>query len=444
MYQLKDVVYEVKLVARRRIKLLIILPLLFVGLSIAAIQLIEPRYMSSTSILVQKDETLNPLVMYEMAVNEVSEDRLQSFNEIIYSRTAMEMLIDSLGFASKVNTQNEKQVLIEQLKKNINTTFKASDSFQISYYDTDATRARDGVELLAGHFIKTRLKLENRRNNETVNFFTDKLQEMEKVVDQQREMVEDVQTNRLRTQPVQTEALQNRLQSIQSETDAVNWQIYEEEQKLNTLRKFQETDGKASGIQILYQLPISTLPYGEELSELMNEYDLLNQQFTESYPRLKSLSKQIEQVVDRISPIVARNIESLKNQKNEFARQRTRLLNEMENSYVATQRATTQQSDFSIYEGLLAEIKVKLEQAKMTRDIGERAAEQFVVLDAPYIPERPSKPDERLIIILGVLLGIVVAISMSALAEVMDNTIRTEEDLPFNKPIIAYLTHGSV
>ena len=444
MFQLKDVVYEVKLVARRRIKLLIIIPILFLGISIAATYMIEPRYMSSTSILVQKDETLNPLIMYEMAVNSVSEDRLQSFNEIIYSRTAMEMLIDSLGLEANISSQNEKQILIEKLKSNIETHLRASDSFQISYYDTEAVRARDAVQFLASHFIKTRLELENKRNNETVNFFSDKLVEMEKVVEQQREMAENVQTDRLRTQPVQTEALQERLQAIQTEMDDIDWYIYENEQKLNIIKKFQATEGATSDIQLLYELPLSGLQYGEELATLMNEHDQLSQQFTESYPRLQSLSRQISQVVDRISPIVERNIEALKIQKNELSRQRLGLLNDMEKSFVATQRATTQQSDFSIYEGLLADIKVKLEQAKMTRDIGERAAEQFVVLDAPYIPEQPSKPDKKLIVAVGLFLGVVFGVAMTALAEVMDTTIRREEDLPYNKPIVAYLTHGPV
>lgn len=94
MYHIKEVVHEIKLAAKRRKMLLISIPILFTAISIGATFFIPQEYMSSTSILVQKDETLNPLLMYEMAVSTVSDDRLQSFNEIIYSRTTMEMLID--------------------------------------------------------------------------------------------------------------------------------------------------------------------------------------------------------------------------------------------------------------------------------------------------------------------------------------------------------------
>lgn len=442
MYNIKDVVYEVKQAARRRIKLLVTIPILFTGISIGAVYMIAPQYKSSTSILVQKDETLNPLVLYEIAVNTVSEDRLQSFNEIIYSRSTMEMLIDSLGLDAEVRTEMEKQQLIETLKKNIGTSFKASDSFQISYFDIDPVRARDGVELLASHFIKTRLRLENRRNNETVNFFSDKLVEMEKVVEQQRKIAESEQSTRMREIPVETEALQLQLQTLDENIEMQSWEVYEEEQKRNIIADFVEAGSRAEDISMLYKLPLMSLPFGEELGELLNQYDQLSQQYTEDYPQLKVLSGQIKQTVERILPAQELIVEDLNKQEEGLHRQRNQLMDQMQQSFIATKRANTQQSDFSIYEGLLAEIKVKLEQAKMTRDIGDRAAEQFIVLDAPYIPEKPAKPNKRLVVGIGFLLGLVVAVALSSLAEVMDTTIRTENDLPIHKPVVAYLTHG--
>lgn len=43
---------------------------------------------------------------------------------------------------------------------------------------------------------------------------------------------------------------------------------------------------------------------------------------------------------------------------------------------------------------------------------------------------------------IGLLFGIVMGIIASAVAEVMDTTIRDEDDMPFDKPIIAYITSG--
>ncbi len=105
MYEIKDVAQDLKAAAKRRLLLLILSPILFVIAALLAIYFIEPKYQSSTTILVQKDEMLNPLVMYEIAVNIADEDRIQSLNEIIYSRSTIEILIDSLNLDSKVKNE---------------------------------------------------------------------------------------------------------------------------------------------------------------------------------------------------------------------------------------------------------------------------------------------------------------------------------------------------
>lgn len=440
MYQIKEVVHEIKLAAKRRKMLLISIPILFTAISIGATYFIPQEYMSSTSILVQKDETLNPLLMYEMAVSTVSDDRLQSFNEIIYSRSTMEMLIDSLGLDETVVTERERQALVESLKQQINTSLKGSDSFYLNYFDKDPVRAKEGVELLASHFIKTRLNLENRRNEETVNFFQEKLIEMEEEVEEQRSSVETVQKDRLRTLPVQTEALQARLQDLEMQLETINWQIYEEEQRIDIIADFISSESNSGSISMLHKLSVADLPNGEELSTLLSEYDELSQQFTESYPRLRALRPQIIQLVKRIEPALRANLSDLETQKREIINQRNKVINDLESTFVANQKTSNEQSEVSIYEGLLAEIKVKLEQAKMNRDIGAYAAEQFVVLDAPFVPEKPAKPNKRLIVIIGFIVGSILAVILSGIAEVLDTTIRKVEDLPVNKPVIAYLT----
>ncbi len=442
MYQLKDVTQDIKSAAKRRKGLLIITPLLFLAMSIGIVFMIEPKYQSSTSILVQKDETLNPLVMFEMAVTFASEDRLQSFNEIIYSRSTMEMLIDSLKLDSMIRTEAEKQELIANLRKRISTSSRASDSFEISFMDNSPVRARDGTALLAEHFIRTRLMIENRRNNETVNFFQAKLAELEEVVDRQRDQVVTTRADQLREIPADQTAMQARLQSIENQLESIELNLFQEEQTLEILREFQNHQNPDEGIPLLYRLPLSEIQFGEELRTLLNEYENLRQQFTPSFPRVRALASQITQTANRIPATIETNITRLERQRQEVIGQRNRLMGDLERAYVAQQRATTQQSDFSIYEGLYNEMKVKLEQAKMTRDIGDRAAEQFLVLDAPFIPEKPAKPNKRLIVSLSFALGILIGVILSSVAEVLDTTIRSEEDLPFDKPVIAYLPAG--
>lgn len=440
MYQLKDSAQNLKAAARRRRRLLIITPILFVIAALVALEYIEPQYESSTTILVQKDETLNPLVMYEMAVSMADEDRLNSLNEIIYSRSTMEILIDSLNLDEKVTNEAERQQLIENTQQKISTSSRASDSFEISFVNSDPQRAKLGAELLTNHFINSRIRLETRRHEETVNFFSSKLEEIESLVNSQRDQAVTATTDMMRETPGSTEALQDRLQGIEERLDAIEWQLIQEEEKLATLEQFQNADELSEGIRHLFRIPLSDTQFGDELSELLSEYESARQQFTDSFPRVRSLAQQIEEVANRIPPTLESNIQRLTSQKNDLSQQRQRVVNDMQQHFVASRRASSQESDFSIYEGLQADMRVKLEQAKMTRDIGQRAADQFIILDAAHTPENPTSPNKPLIIGVGLFVGLILGVALSAFAEVMDTTLRYETDVPHQKPIIAYLT----
>ncbi|MFU8861722.1 MAG: GumC family protein [Cyclonatronaceae bacterium] len=442
MYEIKDVAQDLKAAAKRRVWLLILSPILFVIAALLAIYLIEPKYQSYTTILVQKDETLNPLVLYEIAVHIASEDRIQSLNEIIYSRSTIEFLIDSLKLNKDVKNETERQLLIANTQKNIGTQLLASDAFEISYYDTSPIRARNGAKLLADHFINTKLLMESRRHKETVDFFSGKLTELETIVGSQRDQTALITADRTREMPSDADALQDRLQSIEGQLDAIEWRLLQEEEQLAALKAFQNEENINQGIQFLYRLPLSDMQFGGELLLLLNEYDALQQQFTESYPRLQSLAVQIRQVAERIPTTVTTNIQRLNSQKRELTLQKERVVDDMQQFFIAAQRSHSQESDFSIYEGLQAEMRVKLEQARMTRDIGMRAADQFIVLDPAIIPEKPVSPNKILIVAIGIFLGVVMGIVAGAVAEVLDTTLRDESDLPFEKPIIAYITSG--
>lgn len=442
MYPLKEIVQDIKRVFKLRKKILLFSFILFVGLSFGALQIIEPKYESSISILVQKEETLNPLVLYEMAVSIASEDRLKSFNEIIYSRSTMEKLIGDLNLDRNIETEAQKQALVNKLRNNIVTSSRSSDSFEITFYDTDPVRARDGVELLGDHFIETRLKLENKRNDEAVDFFQSKLDELEEIVDQQRNQLASETTEQPKASPpVNQAALQNRLQTIDSEIEELDWRIIQEENKLEVFEDFLNQETNDFSVQPLYKLALSDLPFGTELGSLLGEYDELKQIYTENYPRLKTVRSQIVEVAKRIPPSINSGLSDLKLQRKNLVNQRASVIDDMEQSFVASQVNTNKQSNSGVYQQLYNEMKVKLEQARATRDVGDKT-DQFVILDPPYISKEPSFPDRNMVISVGCALGLVMGTIFMAMAEVLDTTIRDEDDLDVNKPIIAYLTDG--
>src|ERR1041385_9309804 len=129
-------------VLRRRKRHLIYPFLIVILISTLGALLLPKKYESSTTILVQRDEILNPLVNYTMAVSIASEDRLKTFNEIVFSKTAIQTLIDSLQLDKGIKTEEAKEDLVKRIQKNIKNERPGSATFRISFVDTDPVRAQ--------------------------------------------------------------------------------------------------------------------------------------------------------------------------------------------------------------------------------------------------------------------------------------------------------------
>lgn len=430
-------------IIKRRKKLLIVIPILFLFLSIGLLYTIEPKYKSSISVLVQKEKTLNPFIFYEMAVNINTENRVQSFNEIIYSRSTIEKLIDSLNLGNDVQSELEKQELVNNIRENIETRSPTSDSFEITYYDTDPVRARDGVELLSNHFIETRLKLENKRNEETVNYFENKVAELEEVVNSKRNQQENI-NDQIKEPAVDRNRLQTNLQDIENQQVQLDWRIIEEENRLKILEEFLNQESRDFSADPLYKLQLSEIPLGQELGKLLDKHDQMRQRYTDRYPELGDLQSQIREVANRIYPAIESNLSNLQSQRETLAVKRDSIVSDLEESFIAERQENDQESDFSIYQDLYNEMKVKLEQAHITRGLNNKGEEQYMVIDPPYVPQSPTSPDHALIVTGGFFLGILFAGIAVAIIEALDTTVRSEEDLKLKKPVIAYLKDGKV
>lgn len=438
----REIIPQLKRVLRRRKLLLIVTPVLFLVLSYVALQFIEPKYNSMVSILVDNEEIFNPSVIYDMRGDNrppSTAEQAQNFDNIVFSRTTMEMLIDSLGLEDSIQTITDRRRLVSNLRKKIGTELTVTDSYEITFTDTDPLMAKEGARLLGNHFLETRLRHQRRKNDETVEFFTAKINELETIVDQQREQVLSSTTERMKELPVESGAMQSRLTSIDTQIDELEWRIYQQENHIRVVEQFLNQSSENFNVQLLYRLPLEEIPYGGELSSLLSEFDELNQQFTESYPRLRTLRNQIREVSRRIPAALEGNISNTRQQVNELRNQRETVIENMERAFVATQRTNNSQSNIEVYQDLYNDLKLKLEQARMAQDISEQGSEKLMIIDEAVVAEEPSSPNPTLILGAGFFLGLILGGFCIGIAEALDNTIRSEEDLFFNKPIIAYL-----
>jgi len=430
---------------RRRRKFLVIPAVVITVLSTVGAFLMSNKYESAITILVQKDEILNPLISYQMAVAMTSEDRLRTFNEIITSYTMMKLLRDSL-YAEDESEDGEldEQAALDAMRKKITTERRGSDSFRISFISSDPVRAQAAVALLADQFTKTILNVEGQRNEATVDFFEKKLAEIKtKFEASQQKVVAAVQA-RINVLPQDTRDLYGRLEGVQRQLVDFDSRMELYKEKLGDLKQFPAAITTESGIQTLYNLQRANIPFADDLKTMLGKYDDITRKYKGRYPAVLRMEAQLSDLLVRIQNAIEIEMRKQEPTRWDLEKQRAALIEELKQTSINQKLDQDVESDYTIYKKLYDEMKVKLEQAITTRDLGKNASNQFIVIDPPLIPKTPTKPNRILIIINGFIIGLVVGAVFIIVVELVDTTIRSPRDMElYHKPIIAFITEGN-
>ncbi|MFI5236324.1 MAG: GumC family protein [Ignavibacteriales bacterium] len=429
------------LAALRRRKKFFLYPLILISVTcISGAFILPQKYKSSITISVQKDAVLNPLVSYTMAVAAASDDRLKDFNEIIFSRPTLQALIDSLNLKPRVATAEGKEALIKDIMSSIETDYKGSDNFTIEFYDPVPERAKFAVKLLSELFIQKRLEVNNKRNEMAVQFFENKLVELrEKFEQSQHEYVGTVKAF-LNQNPRDEYGINSEIENLSSEMTIVEDKISNSQSALNILRSTNMESIDQGALENYYSVAFLNVPYAEELRTLLKQYEDLSKKYTPKFPEIRQTESKILLLVARMKATLETELAKHQNQIWKLEQDLNSAYASMRSSVVHESENTDQRSTFDVYNTLYNEMKVKLEQAKTSRDLGKKGSEQFVVINPPQLPVSPDKPNKLLLIGGGIFLGLFIGFLSAGFMELFDTRIRTNKDIEiFDKPILAYL-----
>jgi uncharacterized protein involved in exopolysaccharide biosynthesis len=419
-------------------KYLIVPPVLVTILCIVGAKIIPKQYESTTTIWVQPDETLNPLISYQMALQTAPPDRLATFMEIIESRETIEAVIDSVGLNRGVPQGAAFDDLVEEMRHNITSSRKGADSFTISYMDTDPVRAQRVVACLARTFIQTRINGEALRNAQTVEFFEQKLKDYQtKFEATQQDLVGLLRT---RERPAANGELNVHLEDLDQQVQRADEKSRIDQGALVKLALFPDKFRTSQGKQAIEDLRRTDLPFANELRGACQQYEELSSRYTPLYPDVQKAEGEILAVLRKMRTAVETEQAGVSAQVGELRSSRQRTIGEMMNNSVDQQEDVGNKSNYNMYQKLYEDMKTKLEQAKITRDLGKKAEASFIILDPSRIASRSSKPNRALIIGGGAMFGIILGIAVALIAEFMDTRMRTLRDLEiYDLPIVALL-----
>lgn len=444
MYFVHVTIQEILFIIQRRYRLLIMPAVLVMVMCTIAAFVMPRKYVSSTTILIQRDEVLNPLIRYDMAIALASEDRMQAFEEIVYSRGTIEALIDSLHLEAGVDTEAERQSQIRLLMGNIQLDRPGEATVRVSFAGNDPVLVQRATAFLARHSINTMIEVENQKNDLTVKFFEDKMREYQQKFEESRESLVPVLQQRIADAPIEVNTISRQIEDIDRQLREIDLRIQEYEKGLKILETFPGAFRGERGQEALLNLLRMDLPFIADLRPLSARYGDYMLRYTENYPGVIEIKSQILDLLERMRTAIVYEIPEEHGRRQRLQNQQNRLVAAIQQSSV--QRMDQEkETNFNMYKQLYNDMKVKLEQARTNRELRNMGSEQFVIIDPPIVPSYPTKPNRKRVILGGMMMGVLLGIVVTALAELFDTTVRSARDLAvYNLPVITLIPERSM
>ena len=332
--------------------------------SIISCFLLPKVYESSTLILVQEEDVLNPLLK-GIAISTRFAERLRTIREQIISWNRLVQVVNNLEMAKNAKSQAEFEKVILGLRKNISVSMRGPNLINLAYQGSDPARTQNVIKAITDIFIEENVKQKEGESDVAITFLTDQLDVYKhKIKEAEIAGMEDQLKNLLldstEAHPLVKE-LREKVTKAKEELNTGNFKVETSVAATNPI--YEELRNEVSQIEANTIVPNAIASEDKDLTD--NLYKLM--------------------LIDKMDTVLARDARVNEN----------------------------------IYNTLLN----RLETAKITKRLEtSKEGTRYTVLDPPRFPHKPVKPNKILVVFLGVFLGGFAGLGTAIGAEFMDHS----------------------
>ena len=434
--------YLLEIMFRR--KRLFILPLLLTPvLAFLFSYAVKPSYMSSTTILLGKEDILNPLVRYDTAVAMTDWNRLGSFQKILYSRTLLEEAANKLGLAQQAKNALELEWLINNIRANIHLITLTTDSFQIGCSAPNALLASNMVATITQLFIDRSLSGSRTEAMSAVSFIQKQLDHYKEELDR---LESDLQVFRKKNSETLKTSLSLGGMLNEYRAKLLDAELELKQEQLNEKLYAQRLSGEKPMVvsQALY---VQNTPYQKAYQELQIKMGNLVATRDKSHPEVQKLQREMDFIVDLLqkekekheaseqqemrSPVyqeVSARLEDARI-KVQVVTQKTaeykRIMEEIRQQLVAVpeleQEQTRREGEVKLTRDIYEQLRIKLEYSRVSCAVEiEQQKNRFSIIDPPLAPLSRYKPIRKTFIIGGLAGGFALGFMLIFMLEFTD------------------------
>jgi len=410
--------------------------------------------------------------------------RLRTITQQIKSRTRLESIINQYDLYGDILADATMTDAVEAFRDNIDVNVRGGRyAFEVSFQGKDPVKVRDVTNTLAHLFIESNLKLREAQATGTTKFLDrelerlqDDLREKEEAVRQFKEDYRGVLPENMNQNATMMSHLQRQLDSINATIEQTKDRKVMLDTQLKNLERMEaqmasfevgagdmfETTDQAGGAPGAWTSP--------EVEQLRAQLDHLKTRYSDKHPDVIKLQARIARLEqDQEAPpseddsdelasdvdsggvgasegvslfeaqkedmraqvrLIARELDDLHQEKNKLKGEMETYRQRIEMGPRIEQMVTDLRRGYDAINENYQSLLQKKFNAKVAENL-ERAqqAEQFTILDPAKLPDKPSKPQTRKILLLAFCLALGSGLGLAFLREYLDASFSSAKEL---------------
>jgi succinoglycan biosynthesis transport protein ExoP len=435
---------------------------------------LQARYKSGTVILVE--EPAMPKNYVVPNVNDDLQGRLQSISQQILSRTRLLLIINSMHLYSGTDKQGlSPDDKVELMKKDINIDLVHGrdggiQAFTISYLAPDPRTAQRVTGKLTSLFIDENLKVRQQQSEHTTQFIEDQLETARNTLTLQEAKIRDFQSAHEGELPTQQATNLQILGGLQA-------QYQNEQQALNTAKQQriyfqtmldQYRTLQATTVQGADGAPNSLSAIDRQLEKLRTQLSELSSHYTDSYPDVQRVKKEIAKTEKARSNLIAELKKNASNPDSNAASHEPMDTTQSGPMIQLQGQLRASQIEISNREQAIGALSAKIAEyqrrlnsepaseqqlADLTRGYDQSKAnyddllkkrnesqmatsmehlqqgERFTILDPPSLPLKPASPNRLKLCGMGLAAGTFLGLLVVGLLEFLDDRMYSDKEI---------------
>lgn len=274
---------------RHKLALAIIFASIALVTLLAGLFLLRQNYSSSTTILAQESDIIQPLLEGRAVATNVS-DRAGIARQVIFSRKVLEGALERGGWTQEDLSALKKEKLLENLKENTTVTSPRQDLVQITYRDSDPERTFRVTEHMGELFIQESLATKERESREAFEFIDSQVRDYHQKLTDAEQNLQRYRSANADAQPGSAADVNTRISELRTQVEQARMNLLEQRSRENSLVQQLSGESAVTAVQTRESL------YRAQMLELQTQLDTLLLNYTEEHPDVRRLRHQMSDI----------------------------------------------------------------------------------------------------------------------------------------------------